>query len=292
MVCWILGEYGSLVQSLSNCDLSITDVQEKLCELIQISNPDKTLQGYILTAILKLSSKQMENTTIDVEDLVRKSLSSKSIDLQQRALELQSLTGRNKDFIQRVLPFDASCEDLNAQLKDIEKLSFLNNFVEEALRNGANAYVPESERDDFGVSLAQEKPDIPLPGLRYEAYQKPTFPVAPVEQQPVAVMETPEAWPEVGVASIAQPEDKFKLPVPSRRWGPAQPEPNVADPPVIHLDHMKLQYTHPGQIPETDASHRRNGSVEEASERDQLSASLFGGGTPNSTTRSRKSLFF
>lgn len=276
-----------MVNQLPDAGCTLMNVQEKMCELIQISNPDEVLQGYILTALLKLTAAHRGSLAVDAEDLVRKSLGSKSTDLQQRALELQSFKSGPNDLAAKVLPFDASCEDLGDQLMELQSLSFLDIYVEEALRDGATAYVPESERDEFGVTLTPGATDIPSVALRFDAYSTPTVPQAPVDTTPVA-LDVPAALPKVSVAAIAAPsQPTLRLPTGSRRWGPAQPE--VTEPPVIHLDNVKLQYTQPTQteaVLDFGLGDRSNGSAE-PSDRDFLTASLFGEGTSNSS-RGRK----
>ena len=59
----------------------------------------------------------------------------------QRAYEFEALA---KDFglMVDVLPTDASCEDIEVD----EQLSFLDPFVNDALRRGAMRYVPPTQR--------------------------------------------------------------------------------------------------------------------------------------------------
>lgn len=50
------------------------------------------------------------------------------------------------------LPKDASCEDLEGDIPSIQSVSFLQNYVDAALQNGAAPYIAEEERggmDDF-----------------------------------------------------------------------------------------------------------------------------------------------
>ena len=284
----MLGEYGTLVGSHTDSSATLTAVQEKMCDLIQISNPDEALQGFILSALLKLSAANSGSLAIDAEDLVRKSLTSKSTDLQQRALELQSFSHRDTATTAAALPFDASCEDLTEELPKIQSLAFLDTYVQDALQNGATAYIPETERDEYGVSLVQTEPDIPSVGLRYDAYQMPTAAAA----APVAVDTLGSAMPEVSapvpvpVSSFAAPsEPTLTLPTGARKWGPAQPE--VTEPPQYRVDTTKLEYSRPHERnQEPVQEERRNGSAE-LTDRDVLKASLFGDASTKTAARNK-----
>lgn len=78
----------------------------------------------------------------------------------QRAYEFEALA---KDFglMVDVLPTDASCEDIEVD----EQLSFLDPFVNDALRRGAKRYVPPTQRfgaldaikPKHGAALAKNK---------------------------------------------------------------------------------------------------------------------------------------
>ena len=259
-----------------------------MCELIQISNPDEVLQGYILTAVLKLTSMRGGGLALDAEELLRKSLTSKSTELQQRARELQSFITETAEAARHVLPFDASCEDLSDQLPELQTLSFMNSYVQEALDNGAVGYVPESERDEFGVSLTVV-PDVPDAGLRYDPYQAPVAPEVPVGMISVP-SEVPETQPDVPVSVFTQGgPPHLTLPVKTRRWGPAEPE--VREPPVLRIENVnRLEYSQPEQeIPVASGISEPINGTAEPNERDLLKASLFGDVTP-STSQSRKCL--
>ena len=273
------------MEQLPDSDISLLQVQEKMCELIQISNPDEVLQGYILTAVLKLTASRGGGLALDTEELLRKSLTSKSIELQQRARELQSFMTETAEAARHVLPFDASCEDLSDQLPELQTLSFMNSYVQEALGNGAVGYVPESERDEFGVSLTVVS-DIPDAGLRYDPYQTPVAPEVPVGMASVPA-EVPETQPDVPMTVFTQGSSHLTLPVKSRRWGPAEPE--VREPPVLRIENVnRLEYSQPEQeIPISLGSSEPMNGTTEPNERDLLKASLFGDGTPSSS-QSRK----
>ena len=70
--------------------------------------------------------------------------------------------------MQLVLPVDASCEDIDID----ENLSFLDDFVQEALDNGAKPYNPPDDLYLDDSSNAEDKKSSS--GLKFDAYAKPT----------------------------------------------------------------------------------------------------------------------
>lgn len=67
-------------------------------------------------------------------------------DAQQRYLELKAIIDLSVE-VQDILPYDASCEDLEVD----EDLSFLDEFVKRAVENGASVYMPhKADREHAG----------------------------------------------------------------------------------------------------------------------------------------------
>lgn len=210
VVCWVLGEYGSLVEQISEENMNSIEVQEALCELLQSSNQDNVVQGYILSAIRKLTARTQGKLSRDAEDLLMQSLSSKSIELQQRALEIQSFVN-NGQLLSTVVPYGGASEDLEGSYVEIESLSFLEGFVQEALTNGAAAYVPEAERAEIGVKLQNKVDPVFSRGLKFDAYQTPTVP----QQDPVVVEEAPVVEVQTPVVEQETPVEEPSIAVPS-----------------------------------------------------------------------------
>ncbi|KAF3796031.1 hypothetical protein EJ110_NYTH02798 [Nymphaea thermarum] len=117
--------------------------------------------------------------------LINELLASHSTDLQQRAYELQTLLTLNMNTVESVMPFDASCEDIEVD----KNLSFLEGFIQQALKNGASPYVPESERSGV-ASISnfrnQDHHETSAHSLRFEAYEVPKPPVVLAHASPVA----------------------------------------------------------------------------------------------------------
>lgn len=65
-----------------------------------------------------------------------------------------------KDMLAIVLPPDSSCEDMEGEMEMIKNLSFLDNYVQEALDDGADAYVPEDQRSDAQIYTEPEEASV------------------------------------------------------------------------------------------------------------------------------------
>ncbi|CAD7698737.1 unnamed protein product [Ostreobium quekettii] len=171
VVCWVLGEYGALGKHLPEGGLSPDDIMDRLASLMHSQDCTEMLQGYILSAFLKLGAQTGVALTPDAEELVRKAASSKSTELQQRALELQSLQSMPQ-VKSAVLPADASCEDFEDEMPTLRSLSFLNAYVQDALQAGAAPYISPEQQLEMGVIRPTSSTDaLDAVTLRYEAYQ-------------------------------------------------------------------------------------------------------------------------
>ena len=161
-MAWVLGEYGYLSTSSSK-----EVIMNKLCDLLQHSRDCET-KASIITALSKLIA-QAGTCPSRVLSTITFYSQSKSLDLQQRCLEVLALL-KISDIMADVLPVDASCEDIDID----ERLSFLNGFVQVALDLGARPYNPpaeflkmlEDDGSDRKTSLKitpYEMPKIPAP---------------------------------------------------------------------------------------------------------------------------------
>lgn len=161
-MAWVLGEYGYLSVS---CSKEV--IMDKLCQLAQDAVEPET-KAAVMTALSKLIA-QSGTCPSKVLQMIQFYAQSKSLDLQQRCIEVLALL-KHSDTMADVLPVDASCEDIDVD----ESLSFLQNFVQQALNNGARRYEPPANfysEDDESSKKTQ---------LKITPYAMPTIPaVAP-----------------------------------------------------------------------------------------------------------------
>ncbi|XP_066557479.1 AP-4 complex subunit epsilon-1 [Amia ocellicauda] len=149
VISWVLGEYSYL-----KSDLMPEVVLDKLVTLLDQVWVTSETKSWVMAAITKLSSGT--TCTKTVSEVVLKFSTSLDTVLRQFTFELKHLS-EDRDLSVRVLPLDASCEDIEVDTS----LSFLDDFVSEALARGAAPYKPHHQRQE---ELSQEK------ALNFEPY--------------------------------------------------------------------------------------------------------------------------
>lgn len=103
----VLGEYFFL-----KAETKPEVVLDKLGRLLDQSSVTSETKGWIMAAITKLSSHTVCPNT--VAEVAQKYTTSLDTVLRQHAFELKHLN-EDRDLIRRVLPLDASCEDIEVQ---------------------------------------------------------------------------------------------------------------------------------------------------------------------------------
>ncbi|KAG6684273.1 hypothetical protein I3842_12G054100 [Carya illinoinensis] len=229
-------------------------------------------------------------------------------DLQQRAYELQAVICLDAHAVENIIPSDASCEDV-----EIDKnLSFLNSYVQQSMENGAQPYIPETERSGMLDTnfRSQDQPEASLHGLRFEAYELPKPPVpsrihtASLEPSTELVPASEPAYPRdthqvatvPSVSDAGSSELKLRLDGVQRKWGrPAYSSsaPSPSSSTSQNTVNGVTQIDAAGSV--ISKAHKTNDSrkprVEISPEKQKLAASLFGGSSQTekrSTSASHK----
>ena len=163
-MAWCLGEYGYL-----STESSLQDVLAALCALARIHKAKlaPTTLKLILSAVMKLIA-QAGTCPPHAAALIDDFTHSQDVDLQQRCLEFQNLLTSAPHLLGKVLPVDASAEDINVD----EDLSFMNSYVRDALVDGAKSYEKPEDDDDDDIPLAVAKTSA----FNLTPYDKPTTP--------------------------------------------------------------------------------------------------------------------
>ncbi|KAJ1286802.1 hypothetical protein BS78_03G379900 [Paspalum vaginatum] len=300
IICWVLGEYGT-----ADGKYSASYIIGKLCDVAEAHLTDDTVKAYAISAILKIFAFEIAlGRKIDMlpecQTLVDELSASHSTDLQQRAYELQALLGLDKHAVGSVMPADASCEDIEVD----RNLSFLNNYVQQALENGAAPYIPESERSgviSVGSYRSQEQQETAAHTLRFEAYEMPKPSLALATSQ--ASMSTPTVdlvpVPEPGYykeyhqTSRSQASGdalsgefgvKLRLDGVQKKWG--RPTYSSSSTPSSSASSQQATNggsysdgggsTNSSQMRESSYGSKRQQSTEVSAEKQRLAASLFG----------------
>jgi AP-4 complex subunit epsilon-1 len=179
-------------------------------------------------------------------------------------------------------------------------LSFLNSYVQQALENGAQPYIPESERSgmlNISNFRSQDQLEVSMHGLRFEAYELPKPPVpsripppllAPSAElvpvsEPSYSRETHQVATVPSVSDSGSLELKLRLDGVQRKWG----KPTYSSP-SSSTSNSTSQNTVNGTTTQVDGAGNVNSKarttydsrrpqVEISPEKQKLAASLFGG---------------
>ncbi|XP_021855400.2 AP-4 complex subunit epsilon [Spinacia oleracea] len=295
VICWVLGEYGTAYGKYS-----ASYITGKLCDVAEAYSTDDTVKAYALTALMKIYAfEKAAGRNVDMlpecQSLIEELSASHSTDLQQRAYELKAVTGLDSQAVESILPFDASCEDIEVD----KSLSFLNGYVQQSLENGAQPYISDNQYSGMpSISnfRSQTHHEPSTHGLRFEAYELPK----PVEQpKPTLVSPMPstelipvpepsysrEFQPAAAVRPLADAgsnEIKLRLDGVQKKWGKPSysSTPSTSNSASQNVVNGASQHDGTGNVSSKprDTSYSYKKQPEEIDpEKQKLAASLFGG---------------
>ncbi|KAL0297432.1 UNVERIFIED_CONTAM: AP-4 complex subunit epsilon [Sesamum radiatum] len=276
----------------------------KLCDVAEAHSTDDTIK--VVTALMKIYSFEIAaGRKVDILpeclSLVEEMLASHSTDLRQRAYELQAVLGLDAHAVEEILPMDSTCEDIEVD----KNLSFLHGYVQQSLENGAQPYIPESER--AGISnvsnfKSQQDHEPSTHTLRFEAYElpKPSLPpnIPPVLASSTELVPIPELSSVADILQTApsasdagSSELKLRLDGVQRKWGrPAfsSVTPSTSSTNSVNVQNEAAQRDSAGSSNSKvrDASYDSKKQVEVPPEKQQLVASLFGGASKSEKRQS------
>ncbi|TYG42236.1 hypothetical protein ES288_D12G240400v1 [Gossypium darwinii] len=292
VICWVLGEYGT-----ADGMFSASDITGKLCDVAEAYSNDETVKAYATTALMKIyafeiAARRKVDMLPECQSLMEELLASHSTDLQQRAYELQAVIGLDAHAVACIMPSDASCEDIEVD----RDLSFLNDYIQEAIEKGAQPYIPESERSgmlNISNFRNQDHHEASSHGLRFEAYELPKPAVqsripqtliASTEIVPVPEPMYPRESYQTTMPSIpsdaGSAELKLRLEGVQKKWGRSTYTPATST--SNSTSQKTVNGTSQGDGASTVSSMRetydsRKPQVEVSHEKQKLAASLFGG---------------
>lgn len=297
VICWVLGEYGT-----ADGKHSASYITGKLCDMAEAYSNDEIVKAYAITALTKIYAFEIAagrkvDMLSECQSLVEELLASHSTDLQQRAYELQAVIGLDARAVEAILPHDASCEDIEVD----KNLSFLNDYIQQAIESGAMPYISENERSG-AVSVSnfgsQDQQESGQHGLRFEAYEVPKAPV-PSKVTPVSLSSTTDLVPvpdslyarethqitSVGLSSDTGSSGlKLRLDGVQKKWGkPAYSSPassssnSTAQNPVNGMTKVDVATSVNSKVRDSYDSRKQQNEIDP--EKQKLAASLFGGST-------------
>ncbi|GER57640.1 AP-1 complex subunit gamma-2 [Striga asiatica] len=294
VICWVLGEYGTTADG----KYSASYITGKLCDVAEAHPEDDTVKAYAVTALMKIYSFEIAaGRTVDIlpecQSLIEEMLASHSTDLQQRAYELQAILSLDVHAVAKIMPRDSTCDDV-----EIDKnLSFLDAYIQKSLENGAQPYIPETERQGTSsinnFKLHEDHEPSTHHALRFEAYElpKPSTPsnIPPVLTSSSDLVPVPElsySPTQPAASDASQSELKLRLDGVQRKWGRPtySSSPSPAPPSTSSADNARIQSEstqHDSAINNSsfsiNSSSKKQQKVEISPEKQKLAASLFGG---------------
>ncbi|XP_051151125.1 AP-4 complex subunit epsilon-like isoform X2 [Andrographis paniculata] len=252
LICWVLGEYGT-----ADGKYSASYITGKLCDVAEANASDDVVKAFVATALLKIYSFEIAaGRAVDMlpecKSLIEDMLASHSTILQQHAYELKAVLCLDAQAVKTIMPMDSSCDDIELD----KNLSFLDVYVQQALENGAQPYIPENERSGLPIisKILEDQESTTSPALRFEAYELPKPSVAPngtPSTELVPVSELPYAadihQPSPAIASASgagSTELKLRLDGVQRKWGRptySSPGPSTSSTDTVNIQHEPTQ---------------------------------------------------
>ncbi|KAF9606195.1 hypothetical protein IFM89_023650 [Coptis chinensis] len=319
VICWVLGEYGTADEKYT-----ASYITGKLCDVADAHSSDDIVKGYAVTAILKVCAFEIAagrrvELLAECQSLIDELSTSHSTDLQQRAYELQAVLGLDAQAVERIMPLDASCEDIEVNPLplmimsfldfvnvDIDKgLLFLSTYVQKSLENGAKPYIPEQERSgmlNISDFRNEDQREASSPALRFEAYELPkpsvraSSPVPHASSTDLVPIPEPTYVKELQATSRPPASDtgpmelKLRLEGVQKKWGKptysSAPSASTSSSqkPVNGVTQVDGMGTISSQKHEVSYSSRRP-QVEISPEKQKLAASIFGGSSSKTERR-------
>ncbi|KAL0407946.1 UNVERIFIED_CONTAM: AP-4 complex subunit epsilon, partial [Sesamum radiatum] len=272
VICWVLGEYGT-----ADGKYSSSYITGKLCDVAEAHSTDDTIKAYAVTALTKIYSFEIAaGRKVDILpeclSLVEEMLASHSTDLQQRAYELQAVLGLDAHAVEKILPMDSTCEDIEVD----KNLSFLHGYVQQALENGAQPYIPRVNALEYQTLATSRVNKIMNPQHIH------------LELSSVAdILQTGPPASDAGSSEL-----KLRLDGVQRKWGrPAfsSVTPSTSSTNTVNVQNEATQRDPVGSSNSKarDASYdSKKQQVEVSPEKQQLAASLFGGASKSEKRQS------
>lgn len=284
VIAWVLGEYARLA---TVDGYSLEDVVDLLCECVERPFEDSSTRGYLVNALMKMVGQNSIRSN-SVDTVIRNYRSSRLTDLQQRCYEFEQLQ-QSPTLMKKVLPYDASCEDIEVN----KGLTFLDSFVKSKLDLGAKPYQDAAQRHANRVSVAEgHTAEVEAkPTLNFTPYEMPSRPQpgafpAGVPAELNAAGDNSFGSGDSGRIGGSAPPSAQGLHVSGpRRWGPASGGGGTAPHPAPPERH---EPSVPSAPKPTTSAPTQATEPPALTEKQKLAASLFGSlggsGAPPPTT--------
>ena len=229
LMVWVIGEYATIA-TLEG--YSVDDVLDLLVDGMNRQRSQKDthhLVEFFITAITKVGMHASDMSRDQIRKMFSDIETDKSVshDVRRRCKEYLFLLSRNMTIGKAVLPFDASCEDIQIDLRN------LDGFLLEYGKSSGMRKMSGSIRPSGTSGMAQ--PSRGLAGLRFDAYE------APSKNPPKTAVSSASSSPKMVplgsgsvtplVESVTPPAVMVTRPAPAKqRWGPTGFQGTVSQP--------------------------------------------------------------
>ncbi|KAJ6236921.1 ap-4 complex subunit epsilon-1 [Anaeramoeba flamelloides] len=159
---WVAGEYSYLCTNFTTEEIMVNVVD--LINAFYISDETRAMAITALTKMVSHSGKYLEQ----IDTIIQKYSTSRNTDIRQRCFEMKGIL-QLPNIIDNILPPDS----INTDIEIDTNLEFLNEFVENSLKNGGKKYISKEERikmeNELQLGINENKKKSKE--LRFEAYQ-------------------------------------------------------------------------------------------------------------------------
>lgn len=234
LIVWMIGEFATL-SNLPQYSC-VDDVLDLLQEAFRV---ETKCPEYFIAAITKLAV-----FSSNISGIVSFLAEIGDIDLKDQITESIHILSHERGLFTQILPFDASCEDIN-----LTDFSFLNKFV------ASDTQTPHTVAQPRQIPQQQQRPV----SLKFEAYSAPS------------VFDPQKIHPSVPVV-VKSSSELPQLKVASKKWGvPAGPVPQQPPAPPKEISEKATKQAPVNKfVPPASPS-------PETLERQKLAAALFSG---------------
>ncbi|CAD8201080.1 unnamed protein product [Paramecium octaurelia] len=146
IVCWVIGEIGSQIYDQDPNKLN--ELTQLVIAKLDSQLESETTKSWILTCLAKLQSARSFQMFDQTRAIFQKYMQSKNLDCQQRAVDFYTLA-----------KFNAALKSSKDTTVD-PKMSFLDAYVEQERKRGAQRYNPSLQVKAAALGSAAEAPTL------------------------------------------------------------------------------------------------------------------------------------
>lgn len=144
-VVWVLGEFGEASGETAET------LMDTLVDAVEAQSEGSSVETLVLSAIMKISRRSRCGLSDKAQTFVERNLKSKCMEKQQRASEVAAIAAEGESTASSVIQSSATEINVDATL------SMMNQYVANALANGAKPYQEKAQRDATAAAAAEAR---------------------------------------------------------------------------------------------------------------------------------------